>query len=109
MSLFSIFNPINFLVSAFEPKKAKILEQVVYDTTYLGTCPVCETSIEEDGHCIENNGKYSGLSHKLLVECSNCHAAFYADRQEVIKTLKKYVKDDHALLCLRLISEERIK
>ena len=93
----------------FKKGREEILEQIVYDTVYKGVCPVCKTCSEESGHCTDFLGKHDSFASWLLIQCDNCHAAFYAAHGEVTKTLKKYTSDDKSMLGLKLVSEEVIK
>ena len=89
--------------------KPERMEQIVYNTTYVGICPICkDTSVESDGHCTDSLNKYAHLDDTKLVECPKCHAAFYAQNTGIVKTRKTYERTGDSVCDLKVVKEEAI-
>lgn len=85
--------------------KEEILEQIVYDEFFSNECPICKQLVEKQEHYSDD----VGLMDKTIMECPKCHIALWGKRIKLNKILKKYKKDEDAIMGLKLISEEIIK
>lgn len=80
--------------------------QLVYDTTYVGECPLCKLYIRDIVHKIED---YNGRHHeeeKIISECVDCHVAVWIKKSFTIRRKQVYITDLNEPFGLKKISDE---
>lgn len=88
--------------------KPEILEQMAHDVTYSGNCPVCKNSASGIDHKTQMIPFDRGpmFDSKMLLECSDCHCAFYGRITKRTRTRQIYEKISDGPDGLRLVSRE---
>ena len=100
---------MKFNIKDLFKKEEEIIDQVVYDAYYSGECPLCKTARSCSNHKVEEKpNKPVFLDSSFLVECFECHCAFYVIRTRIEKTLKKYRRVSGEYCDLKLISSELV-